>query len=96
MLPQFDTPHDPKEDPQPFLTGQSLTLVMACRNVKKAETARQQLYQFFDTHLARRKTQPNYDTYGDDFRKTLKIEIEYCDLAQFSSVIKCSKALHEK
>lgn len=69
---------------------------MACRNVKKAEAARQQLYQFLDTQLELRKTHPNYDSFGDDFRKNLKIEIECVDLALFSSVIKCSKSLHEK
>jgi 3-keto steroid reductase len=91
--PQFDVVPGVEDDSESFVPGQALTLVMACRNVNKAKDARHSLYLFLDALLARRKTEPGYDDYGDTFRKNLKIEIEYCDLALVSSVIKCAESL---
>jgi hypothetical protein len=68
---------------------------MACRNAKKAETARKQLYRFIDTQLAGRTSRADRE-YGDSFRKSLRIEIESCDLSVVSSVLKCGKSLREK
>jgi 3-keto steroid reductase len=93
--PQFDFSSDAKEAQEPFLAGQALTLVMACRNVKKAEAARQQLYRFLDSQLASRKKNGK-DEYGELFKKNLRVDIESLDLALVSSVVKFSQVLHVK
>ncbi|KAJ7727909.1 hypothetical protein B0H16DRAFT_246781 [Mycena metata] len=68
------------------LRADGLTLIMACRSTQRAETARKELYQELDAHIARLRTRADYDGHADVFRRNLKIEVERLDLAELSSV----------
>jgi hypothetical protein len=69
---------------------------MACRDLKKAEVARRDLYKFLDTQLKRHANEADRAEYGNSFRNSLKIEIEHCDLAVVNSVLMCADALRAK
>lgn len=59
---------------------------MACRSTQRAEAARKDLYKELDVYIARLRARPGYDGHADVFRRNLKIEIEYLDLAVLSTV----------
>ncbi|KAJ7477218.1 hypothetical protein B0H11DRAFT_2234688 [Mycena galericulata] len=63
-----------------------LTLIMACRSTQRAEAARKDLYKELDAYIARLRAHPGYDGHADVFRRNLKIETEYLDLAVLSTV----------
>ncbi|KAJ6543894.1 hypothetical protein B0H19DRAFT_956163 [Mycena capillaripes] len=75
------------------LHADGLTLIMACRSTQKAETARKELYQELDAHIAQLRARSDYDGHADIFRRNLKIEVEYLDLAVLSSVFNFSARL---
>ncbi|KAJ7047854.1 hypothetical protein C8F04DRAFT_1060294 [Mycena alexandri] len=51
-----------------------------------SKTARKELYQELDAHIARLRAHPAYDGHADVFRRNLKIEVERLDLAELPSV----------
>lgn len=59
---------------------------MACRSVKKAELARQSLYNKLDAHIIRQKQLAEYDGHAEHFQENLRIEIHKLDLAVTQSV----------
>jgi 3-keto steroid reductase len=63
-----------------------LTLIMACRSTQRAEAARKELYTELDAHITGLRKRPGYDGHADVFRRNLKIEVEYLDLAVLSTV----------
>ena len=65
---------------------QGLTLIMACRSVKKAELARQSLYKKLDAHIIRQKQLAEYDGHAEHFQENLRIKIHKLDLAVTQSV----------
>ena len=74
-----------KDDPASN-SVQGLTLIMACRNVKKAEVARQSLYKKLDAHIIRQKQLSEYNGLAEQLRENLRIEIHSLDLAVIQSV----------
>ncbi|KAJ6510290.1 hypothetical protein C8R47DRAFT_1097447 [Mycena vitilis] len=66
--------------------GDGLTLIMACRSTQRAEVARKELYEDLEAHIVRLRAASDYDGHADVFRRNLKIEIEYLDLAVLNSV----------
>ncbi|KAJ6627352.1 hypothetical protein B0H10DRAFT_2288447 [Mycena sp. CBHHK59/15] len=84
--PQFQTsPRDGDGAEEPP-RGDGLTLIMACRSTQRAEVARKELYNDLDAHIAQLRTHSDYDGHADMFRRNLKIEIAYLDLAVLSTV----------
>ncbi|KZT20333.1 3-keto sterol reductase [Neolentinus lepideus HHB14362 ss-1] len=65
-----------------------LTLVLACRNVAKAEAAHQKLHQFAETEVTQHRKWPSYDGHGDEFLQKLSIDVLPLDLAVLDSVFK--------
>lgn len=73
-----------------------VTLILACRSVKRAEVAREQLYTALDEELERRMRAPGYDGHGQVFRPNVKIEVQYLDLASMSTVFAAATQLSKK
>ncbi|PPQ97106.1 hypothetical protein CVT26_001011 [Gymnopilus dilepis] len=74
-----------------------LTLIMACRNRKRAETARTKLLRWFDGQVETLRRLPNYDEdYVSNFLRNCHVEIEELDLASVSSVLNFSAVVHQK
>ena len=59
---------------------------MACRNLKLAEVARAKLFALLDAHIMRLKGIPGYDGHADAFRRNVKIDIHFIDLAVVDSI----------
>jgi 3-keto steroid reductase len=65
-----------------------MTLIMACRSIKRAEAARVQLLNFLDARVAYLKTRPHYDGHAETFRKNVDIVVIQLDLAEIASVLR--------
>jgi hypothetical protein len=80
----------------PSLPCDSLTLILACRSVKRAEAARVQLYKLLDAELAHRKAQGTYDDHADVFRKNLRIEVLHVDMASVQTILHSGEELKQR
>ena len=94
--PQFDIPVESKDVPDERPQWSGLTLIMVCRNMQKAETARGKLLSYLDRVLEARGAQGVPDEYGQDFRQNLVIVIEKCDFTSVKSVVDCSRGMRTK
>jgi len=76
---------------------QGVTLIMACRNRKRAEAARTKLLHWFDKQVDKLRSLPNYNKdYVSNFLANCHVETEELDLASVSSVFKFSAIIHQK
>ncbi|KAG9317131.1 NAD(P)-binding protein [Chiua virens] len=64
----------------------ALTLILACRNKQRAESARAKLCDMADEHVRVAKCSPDYDGRAETFRKNLHIAIHTVDLADTGSI----------
>ncbi|KAJ2921629.1 hypothetical protein H1R20_g15464, partial [Candolleomyces eurysporus] len=69
---------------------------MACRSVSRAQKARTELLQFFDSHIQKIQSIAEYDGHAEEFKKNLSIEVEYVDLALIKTVLEFAKRLNQK
>ncbi|KAF9004725.1 hypothetical protein BDQ17DRAFT_1354559 [Cyathus striatus] len=95
-LPQSFSPRTQDEDINNSITYDGITLIMACRSTKRAETARKDLYQSLDKHVEMLRALPNYDGHAQKFRKNVDIQISYLDLASISTVLRFSTEMSLK
>lgn len=87
-LPQpLATPGTPL--PCEFIPNSKVTLILACRNPKKATSARDQLLKFVDEHIARRtkRVSPEQAAHMKAFRSNLSLDLLQLDLASSSSTL---------
>ena len=92
----FSTWASASKNEAPISNVQGLTLILACRNMKKAASARTELYSRLDAHIKKQRMLPGYDGHADSFRENLKIEIHYLDLAVIRSVFRFNAELSQK
>jgi 3-keto steroid reductase len=69
---------------------------MACRSIKRAETARLELLKSLDAFVADVKTRPDYDGRAERFRKSVDIVVMHLDLADLSTVFSFADELMSK
>ncbi|KAF9266884.1 3-keto sterol reductase [Marasmius fiardii PR-910] len=72
-----------------------LTLILACRNKKRADAAREKLLTLLDEHIERLKKREGYDGHAQVFRENVRIEFHELDLGMLSTVSKFSRELKE-
>ncbi|KAF7301304.1 hypothetical protein MIND_00695400 [Mycena indigotica] len=107
LLYQLCSSNPPDSWPQPWATranalalepptGNGLVLILACRSVKRAEEARDELYHSLDAHIKKLRKHPEYDGYADEFRHNLTIEVEYLDLARLDTVFDFSSRVSQR
>jgi 3-keto steroid reductase len=94
--PQFDIPVESKDVPDERPQWSGLTLIMVCRNVEKAEAARDKLLSYLNRILGARRAKGIPDEYGQNFRQNLVIEIEKCDFTSIKSVVVCARGMRTK
>jgi 3-keto steroid reductase len=70
-----------------------VTLIMACRNMKRADAARRKLLQWFDDELGRIPRNQEDEAYVRLFRGGCDVQIAELDLANFSSVLKFAASM---
>jgi 3-keto steroid reductase len=81
---------------KPLPPYQGLTLILACRNLERAEAARKELYQRADVEVAKRRGKAGDNGHADRFRANLHIELQYIDLADLKTVFKAADELSNK
>ncbi|OSD03881.1 hypothetical protein PYCCODRAFT_1434279 [Trametes coccinea BRFM310] len=72
-----------------------LTIIMACRDAKRAQVAREKLYRLLDEHIAK-LTSPDAYSYAVAFRRNLRLDIERLDLSSVRSVLEFGRAVNQK
>ncbi|KAF4562438.1 hypothetical protein EYR36_011432 [Pleurotus pulmonarius] len=82
-----------EEDMEPC---ESLTLIMACRSVKRGEAARTQLFRLLDEHLVKLQQSPEDIAYAKRFRQNVRIDLHYLDLASVSTIFRLGAELRQK
>lgn len=90
----------PPED----ITYEGLTLIMACRNVRRGEAVRASLLKWFEGHvnaLERRAPSQGINKEKDiervrRFKSNCHIEVAELDLASFSSALKFSADIRQR
>jgi 3-keto steroid reductase len=73
-----------------------MTIIMACRNKKRAEVAREKLFGLLDAEIAKQKTEPGYDGHAELFRQNLRIEVHHLDLAIMETIFHFGEELSQK
>jgi 3-keto steroid reductase len=79
-----------------YASCDGITLTMACRSIKRAETARLELLKSLDAYVAVVKTRPDYDGHAERFRKSVDIVVMRLDLADLSTVFSFADELMSK
>jgi len=73
-----------------------LTLILACRNEKRALAARKSLLEDFESHILKERTRAGYDGHAERFAKNLDVRIHTIDTADLSSVFRFGRELRQK
>lgn len=89
-LPRDNLSGAPQQQ-SPFAPTKQLTLVLACRNPKRASTARSRLLNFLDVEVSRQRKSAGYNGHAEDFRRGLNIDFLPVDLASVDSVFEFAK-----
>ncbi|PPR00673.1 hypothetical protein CVT24_000961 [Panaeolus cyanescens] len=83
--------------PTPHPGYQGLTLVMACRNVEKANVACHELLRWFDEYVQELSTEEGFDeAMARNFVENCEVRVEEVDLASFKSVMQFAARLRVK
>ncbi|KAH6896469.1 3-keto sterol reductase [Coprinopsis sp. MPI-PUGE-AT-0042] len=90
-FPRQDGDPVPKTSVKP-----ALTLIMACRSLKRAEKAKAELLTFFDRHVRQVRSKPGYTGRAEELQKNLRIDVLYLDLASLKTVFEFAKGVREK
>ncbi|CDO76590.1 hypothetical protein BN946_scf184868.g4 [Trametes cinnabarina] len=95
--PYFDVGRDLKRelDIPERAPDAGLTIVMACRDAKRAQVAREKLYRLLDEHISKLTTATAYDS-AVAFRRNVKLDIQKLDLSSVKSVLDFGKAISQK
>ncbi|KAG8745779.1 hypothetical protein FRC10_007041 [Ceratobasidium sp. 414] len=80
----------------PYTPAAGATLILACRSQKRAEAARDQLFQLLDKELARRKAKNVDVNHGDLFRRNLDIQVVSLDLSSVDKVFACAEGVRQR
>lgn len=66
---------------------------MACRNVKRAESAKEKLYSLLDVYIEGLKTSSDEYIHAKKYRETVDIRIHALDLAVMNSVFQFAEEI---
>ncbi|KAM5539663.1 hypothetical protein V8D89_006772 [Ganoderma adspersum] len=94
--PYFVSSHASPQHSGPLSDQAGITIVMACRNPHRAETARTRLYSLLDQHISALQQGSQEHGYATAFRSTVKLELETLDLASMKSVMDFGKSITQK
>lgn len=73
-----------------------VTIIMACRDPRRAQDAQAQLYRLLDQHIAKFKPGSDEKRHATTFREGVKLELEMLDLASVQSVFDFGKRVTQK
>ncbi|KAL9709060.1 3-keto-steroid reductase [Leucoagaricus gongylophorus] len=72
---------------------EGIILIMACRNVKRAESAKEKLYSLLDVYIEGLKTSSDEYIHAKKYRETVDIRIHALDLAVMNSVFQFAEEI---
>jgi 3-keto steroid reductase len=67
-------------------TYDGLTLILACRSIKRANAARQELLRLLEREVHALKKAEGYDGHAEMFAKNVQLVVHQVDLAEVKSV----------
>jgi 3-keto steroid reductase len=101
LIAQLSSPSPPDALPRqqchtppplyPITPHKQLTLILACRNPKRAHAARRDLLAFADAELSRQKKHAIDENHAEEFRRGLNIDCLSLDLTSMQSVFEFAK-----
>ncbi|KAH9939356.1 uncharacterized protein BXZ73DRAFT_43814 [Epithele typhae] len=102
--PSFDVPQNGTyaslphvvKDEYDFSPEDGVTLVMACRDPKRAQGARVKLLALLDKHIAGLPSGTVEHSYATVFRRGVRVELETLDLASVKSALDFGKTVSKK
>lgn len=77
-------------------SASGVTIIMACRDLKRAESARTQLYGLLDAHIAGLPQHSPTHAYAKEFRRRVQLDIHRLDLSETRSVLQFGKEVSAK
>ncbi|PIL26432.1 hypothetical protein GSI_12190 [Ganoderma sinense ZZ0214-1] len=83
-------------DEYEFSPDAGVTIIMACRDPRRAQDARTRLYRLLDEHVAGLSPGTKEQAYAAAFRKTVKLELEILDLSSVKSVLDFGRRASDK
>ena len=83
-------------DEYTFDPDAGVTIIMACRDLRRAADARIRLYGLLDEHIAQLPANSEEETYARRFRKNARLELEVLDLSSVRSVLEFGKTVSQK
>ena len=72
------------------------TIIMACRDPKRAQDARTRLYALLDQHTAKMAPGSKEYAFATEFRKNVRLELETLDLSSVRSVLDFGRRASDK
>jgi len=87
-LQDFSKPTD-----DPLSEYEGITLIMACRSVKRAESAKERLYSLLDAYIEGLKANPDEYIHAKRYRGNVDIRIHALDLAVMNSVFQFAEEI---
>lgn len=83
-------------DEYTFDPDAGVTIIMACRDPKRAQDARTKLYALLDKHIAKLVWASEEEKYAKRFRQNARLELEVLDLSSVKSVLDFGKTVSQK
>ncbi|KAF8803954.1 3-keto sterol reductase [Phlegmacium glaucopus] len=107
LLFQLCQPNPPDALPQPFASDiklnergpavyKGITLIMACRNRKRAEAARTKLLLWLEDQVSMLSSRPDDNGHARTFHAQCDVQIHELDLALISSVLSFAATMRQK
>ncbi|KAI0351190.1 hypothetical protein OH77DRAFT_1429985 [Trametes cingulata] len=93
--PYFDVGRDITPEPE-RAPDAGVTIIMACRDEKRARDARDKLFGLLDKHIASLRQGTDEHAYATTFRRHVRLDIERLDLSSVKSVLEFGRAVCQK
>ncbi|KAF8164871.1 3-keto sterol reductase [Crassisporium funariophilum] len=94
-LPQLFASNIKKEGKGPA-TYTGVTMILACRNMKRADKARTKLLHWFEEHVDELSQRPEDDGYATAFLANCEVQIRQLDLASIQSVLEFAATMRKE
>jgi 3-keto steroid reductase len=75
---------------------EGLILIMACRNAKRAEAAKERLFQLLDIYIEGLKKNVDEYVHAKKFREVVEIQVHDLDLSVMNSVFKFAEEISQQ
>lgn len=83
-------------DDDPSAEYEGLILIIACRNAKRAEAAKENLFRLLDTYIEGLKKNVDEYVHAKKFREVVEIKVHDLDLSVMNNVFKFAQEISQQ